>query len=953
MLTSIFLAATLATALPAVAQTVAWGRSVVGTGGAITTPGDGQVVTRTLAVDAAGNAIVTGTMGSGASGDFVTAKINASTGAIVWQKTFAGAGANEDDAYAVAVDAAGNAIVAGLSYTTASNIDIKVIKYAAADGSVLWQRTIDAGPYDAAYAVCVDAGGNAIVAAESSNASSNIDIHVLKLAAADGATQWDKAFDGGKDDFVSDLAVDAAGNAIVIGESVNASGNDDMRVIKYAAADGALVWNQSFGSTGADEAYAVAVDAAGNVFVTGVVPGASAGDARTMKLAAATGAVMWQQTYDGGKDDSGQGVAVDASGNAFVTIQSQNASGNYDFRTIKYAAADGSILWSKAFDGGGDDFAYQVAADAAGNAIVTGSSAGTNGDDWKMIVYAGADGSVLGQSSYNGSANGGDSAFNLVATNAGIYLAGVSTETGAAQSIRVMKLTPPASGTGGSTGTGTTGTGTNTGTTPPATGTPVNAALASNGTVVTASSQLNGSFPVSGINDGDRAGVNWTQGGGWADGTIGQWPDWAELDFASPMSLTSVVVYTVQDNWQNPVQPTDTMTFTQYGITDFSVQGWDGSQWVTLGTVTGNNLVKRTVTFNAFTTSKVRINVTGALSSLSRITEVEAWGTTATSSSASTPANVALATNGGVASASSQLSNDYPAVAINDGEHKGTNWTHGGGWADGSVSSWPDWVQVDFNGAKSLTSVVVYTVQDNYQSPVEPTDTTTFSQYGVTDFTVQGWDGTQWVTLGTVTGNNLVKRTVTFNAFTTTKIRINVAKSLFYLSRITEVEAWGVPAGPALTNVALASNGGTASASSQYDASYPVAAIVDGERAGSKWSQGGGWADGTAGQFPDWVEVDFNGTKNLSRVSVYTVQDNWQKPVQPTDTTTFSQYGLTDFTVQGWNGTQWVTLGTVSGNNLVKRTVTFNPFSTTKIRVNVTNAGASLSRITEVEAWAQ
>jgi hypothetical protein len=48
--------------------------------------------------------------------------------------------------------------------------------------------------------------------------------------------------------------------------------------------------------------------------------------------------------------------------------------------------------------------------------------------------------------------------------------------------------------------------------------------------------------------------------------------------------------------------------------------------WVTLGSVSGNNLVKRTVNFSAATTDRIRINVTNALASYSRITEVEAWG---------------------------------------------------------------------------------------------------------------------------------------------------------------------------------------------------------------------------------------------------------------------------------------------------------------------------------------
>ncbi|MGH8799750.1 MAG: hypothetical protein ACREX7_05860, partial [Casimicrobiaceae bacterium] len=82
----------------------------------------------------------------------------------------------------------------------------------------------------------------------------------------------------------------------------------------------------------------------------------------------------------------------------------------------------------------------------------------------------------------------------------------------------------------------------------------------------------------------------------------------------------------LQDNYANPVEPTDAMTFSQYGITAFTVQGWNGKKWVTLGSVSNNNLVKRTVSFTSTTTDRIRINVTGALASFSRITEVEAWG---------------------------------------------------------------------------------------------------------------------------------------------------------------------------------------------------------------------------------------------------------------------------------------------------------------------------------------
>ena len=108
------------------------------------------------------------------------------------------------------------------------------------------------------------------------------------------------------------------------------------------------------------------------------------------------------------------------------------------------------------------------------------------------------------------------------------------------------------------------------------------------------------------------------------------------------------------------------------------------------------------------------------------------------------------------------------------------------------IANSPTGCRSNFNGTKTIDHVVVYSLQDNYLNPIEPTDTQTFSWYGITDFTVQGWDGQNWVALGTVTGNNLVKRTVNFTAFATDRIRVNVNNAADHrYSYITEVEAWG------------------------------------------------------------------------------------------------------------------------------------------------------------------
>jgi PKD repeat protein len=327
---------------------------------------------------------------------------------------------------------------------------------------------------------------------------------------------------------------------------------------------------------------------------------------------------------------------------------------------------------------------------------------------------------------------------------------------------------------------------------------------------------------------------------------------------------------------------------------------------------------------------------------------------------ATSQVNVALAANGGVASASSTYNvpgYNFAASSVNNGEPAGINWGHGGGWNDATANTFPDWVEIDFNGTKNIDHVVVYTLQDNYQNPLPPTDSMTFTQYGITAFTVQGSNGGgSWMTLGTVSGNNLVKRTVNFSPITVDRIRITITGALAGYSRITEIEAWGTNVGPPpQTNFALAANGGVARASSTYNVpgyNFAASSVIDGEPAGINWGHGGGWNDATANTFPDWVEIDFNGAKNIDHVVVYTVQDNYNNPLPPTDTMTFTLYGITAFTVQGSNGGgSWVTLGTVSGNNLVKRTVNFSPTTIDRIRIKVTSALAGYSRIVEIEAW--
>jgi hypothetical protein len=124
----------------------------------------------------------------------------------------------------------------------------------------------------------------------------------------------------------------------------------------------------------ADEARAIALDQSGNVLVTGVTWGGETNtDYATVKYDS-SGSQLWVRTYNGPSDsaDAAWDIAVDNSGCVYVTGESRDASTGWDYVTIKYYP-DGLPVWTRRFDGGGDEQAKAVAVDNSGNAYVTGT----------------------------------------------------------------------------------------------------------------------------------------------------------------------------------------------------------------------------------------------------------------------------------------------------------------------------------------------------------------------------------------------------------------------------------------------------------------------------------------------------------------------------------------------------------------------------------------------------
>jgi hypothetical protein len=126
--------------------------------------------------------------------------------------------------------------------------------------------------------------------------------------------------------------------------------------------------------------------------------------------------------------DEAYSIAVDNNGNVYVTGKSQGYGSGFDYLTLKYDP-DGNKLWEVRFNGmgNGDDEAYALALSTTA-VYVTGKSLGSDsGFDYLTIKYD-LDGTKLWEVRHNGTGNGDDEAYALVLDQAGnVYVAGKST----------------------------------------------------------------------------------------------------------------------------------------------------------------------------------------------------------------------------------------------------------------------------------------------------------------------------------------------------------------------------------------------------------------------------------------------------------------------------------------------------------------------------------------------
>ncbi|MCA3304130.1 MAG: SBBP repeat-containing protein, partial [Roseomonas sp.] len=181
-----------------------------------------------------------------------------------------------------------------------------------------------------------------------------------------GKSFWIATLGGASNDNGYGIAVDSAGNCYVTGDDLTTNpGSIEMLITKYDKS-GVIQWQRVLGGVNNDRGYGIAVDSSGNCYVTGLTASAGAGNSDVLITKYnASGTIQWQRVLGGASVDYGYSIAVDGSGNCYVTgITTSAGAGNEDLLIAKYDTS-GTIQWQRVLGGTSSDYGQGIAVDSS------------------------------------------------------------------------------------------------------------------------------------------------------------------------------------------------------------------------------------------------------------------------------------------------------------------------------------------------------------------------------------------------------------------------------------------------------------------------------------------------------------------------------------------------------------------------------------------------------------
>lgn len=301
-----------------------------------------------VAVDGNGDVVVGGglTQVFADGSDFAVLKFDGASGAELWRAVIDVSG-NHDRAVSIAIDSNGDVIAGGILGAGVADADFAIAKFDGASGAELWRHQIDGGTNagsEIASSVAVDANDDVVA-----SGVLNADGEVFKFDGATGAQSWRTTLVGtGAGDDARRVVLNASGDVFVAGHLGNPTPVfSDFAVVRLDGASGAELWRQTTHGAAKDTALDIALDPAGDPVVVGTLSsfgGAADDEFAVMKFDAATGTEQWRQVLRGKGDGNhvARAVAVDTNGDVIAAGSLDGGATSLDVAVVKLDGADGS-----------------------------------------------------------------------------------------------------------------------------------------------------------------------------------------------------------------------------------------------------------------------------------------------------------------------------------------------------------------------------------------------------------------------------------------------------------------------------------------------------------------------------------------------------------------------------------------------------------------------------------
>lgn len=281
--------------------------------------------------------------------------------------------------------------------TNAGMLDIFLLKYDSS-GNKQWLKQFGTGSDDTEPRVTVDSHGNIFLAGSTSagidgnEPIGSVDFFLTKFNAS-GDKQWTKQFGTSAWDNVLVVKTDSAGNIYLTGWTLLGElygntniGQADAFLMKCDP-EGKILWTKQFGSTATDSGNGLAIDAAGDIYVGGDtygdLDGTGNSGSQDIYLAKydSSGDQQWLKQFGTGNQDFCDEITIDSAGHVYLVGDTKGGFPGYDeagFTTsdifLLKTSAGGDQLWVRQFGTAHEDHGDCVVTDPSDNIFVGGNT---------------------------------------------------------------------------------------------------------------------------------------------------------------------------------------------------------------------------------------------------------------------------------------------------------------------------------------------------------------------------------------------------------------------------------------------------------------------------------------------------------------------------------------------------------------------------------------------------